>query len=110
MLQFKATNDQVKQIAINAIKASAPMGMGFLSFSPDDEFKLEDINIHEDTRNPGMFLDYVNGRMVKLSIWKRGEDLWETRDTPPTHDYQSWCRKYNTYEDLLTSVPGVTIV
>src|SRR6266446_1478173 len=50
---------------------------------------------------PGeMYGDYVFGRMMKLGLqW--GKDFVEFRDSVPRPDYQSWCRKYPTYEALI---------
>jgi len=103
-MKFVATEDQVRQMAVNAVKASSPMGMGYLHFDADAEFHTDDFPID----NFGLNLDYIQGRMVKLTLRKLENNEWETcgRDTP-TPDYQSWVRKYPTYEDLCASV-GVT--
>jgi hypothetical protein len=105
MVQFKATPNQVKEIAVNATKASRPVGMGTLHFDSTHKFSVDDFLVDKK----GLFLDYVQGRMVKLNIWRISEDVWETSDTT-YNDYQSWCAKYPTYQDLLKSVPGVEIL
>jgi hypothetical protein len=96
-VKFKATKEQVKQIAANAINASLPMGMGFLHYQSGNNFTVDDIEDGE------LYFDYVQGRMVKLSIHDLGEDEYEIADNP-TSDYQSWCRTYPTTEALVKSV------
>ncbi len=98
-MKFKATKQQVKEIAANAINASTPMGMGFLHYQADTKFGPEDISDEQ------LYFDYVQGRMVKLSIRDLGNDEYEIADNP-TSDYQSWCGIYPTTEDLVNSVLG----
>ena len=90
-MRFRATEKQVKAMAVLAVEASTPMGMGVLHFKADQKFSLEDFEI----RHNQLFLDYVQGRMVKLLINKISEDTWEMRDDVST-EYQSWARKYPT--------------
>ncbi len=97
-MRFKATDDQIKQIAANAVNASRPMGMGFLHYQPEHEFKPEDFTMDKG----GLYLDYVQGRMVKLYIHK-DLDEWVINGEPRS-DYQSWCHKYPTYESLVNSI------
>jgi hypothetical protein len=99
-MKFKATNQQVKQIAANAINASKPMGMGFLHFQADNNFTADDIEDGE------LYFDYVQGRMVKLRIRDLGNGEYEIADNP-TSDYQSWCSTYPTTEALVNSVLAV---
>lgn len=103
-MKFTATVDQVKQIAANAVTASFPVGMGHLHFTPG-ECIAEDIKVRPD----GIHLDYVEGRMVKLSISMRESGTWQVPDFEPRVDYQSWVAKYPSYKDLVLSVPGVVI-
>ena len=98
-MRFEATEGQIKQIAANAVNASFPMGLGFLHFRPKRVFQASDFDAQP---NGCFYLDYVQGRMVKLSIFKR-EDGWEIDDNPRA-DYQSWVRKYPTTEALVNSV------
>ena len=100
-MRFTATDEQVKQMAANAVNASLPMGMGHLHYEISRHFKATEFSLSE---TDDMHLDYVGGRMVKLNIWRKGIEEWEVRDTKPTPDYQSWCRKYPTYDALLESV------
>lgn len=104
-MRFKATDEQVKQMAANAVNASKPMGMGHLHFEPSNKFQPDAFEISKD----GLFLDYVGGRMVKLSLRKLSANLWETPSRPPTHDYQSWVGTYSGYAALVISAGGVAI-
>jgi len=54
-------------------------------------------------RKPGeIFADYVFGRMMKFNLTiERNRILYP--ECALTPDYQSWCRVYKTYEDLLNS-------
>jgi len=96
---FKATEEQVKQIAANAVNASKPMGMGFLHYT-NRVFTNKDFNIDKF----GLNLDYVQGRMVKLNIKHKGDNQWQIIHGEPTYDYQSWINKYPTNQDLVNSV------
>lgn len=98
-MKFKATKQQIKQIAANAINASTPMGLGVLHYQADTKFTLEDID------DAQLYFDYVQGRMVKLNIRSLGDDEYEIADNP-TPDYQSWCSTYPTTEALVRSVLG----
>ena len=101
-MKFKATEQQVKQIAANAINASKPMGMGIFHYNSGSVFT--DLDIEDDE----LYFDYVEGRMVKLNIRDLGDGEYEIADNP-TSDYQSWCRTYPTTEALVNSVlVGVT--
>lgn len=104
-MQFKATDEQIKQIAANAVNASAPMGMGHLHFT-NKKFEPKEFEVPEK----GTFsLDYVQGRMVKLTLWNK-DGVWKTPDRAPDIEYQSWMTKYPTYEALIQSVPGTEII
>lgn len=104
MIKFKATPEQVREIGANASNASTPAGMGILHFQPGN-IPIE----HFSLPDKGDFsLDYVQGRMVKLNIWKK-DNHWEIRDVADP-EYQSWCRKYPTARSLLLSVSGVEII
>ena len=100
MLIFKASEDQVKKIACNAINASSPMGLGFIHYKPK-KFKVTDLD--GLLTKTGLFLDYVEGRMVKLCIWREGADQWKCLSRTPNSSYQSWCNKYETFEELIRS-------
>ena len=99
---FTATEQQVKEIALNAIQASRVVGMGVYQ---DAHFKgvplgVDDIELD---KKGGVYIDYFRGRMVKLCINKKGNNTWEIRDTVDI-EYQSWGEKYSTAKDLVSSV------
>lgn len=104
-VKFKATEEQVKQMAVNAIKASIPMGLGHLQYDQDHIIVADMIK----TESRGCFVDYFFGRMVKLNIFKDGENEWSIRNELYP-DYQSWCRKYKDGKDLVESVDGVEVI
>lgn len=95
---FSATEQQILQIAANATNASFPMGMGLMHFR-NTTFKPEDFQILDGK----VRLDYVQGRMVKLSIWKNTDGTWEIPEGVRI-DYQSWLAEYPTIEALVRSV------
>jgi hypothetical protein len=99
MIKFRASKEQLCQIMANAVNASAPMGMGFLRYDKTKQYKPEDFE--DNVASGNLELDYVDGRMVKLSIRSAEEDTYTLREPRP--DYQSWCRKYHTVADLVTS-------
>lgn len=106
MIVFKATDEQAKQIAVNAIHASEPVGMGLLHYVPGDHWTTE--NIPLDDLGTTINLDYVQGRMVKLYMKKGESGTWAIKDLNglPNVEYQSWAKKYPTYDDLILSVIG----
>jgi hypothetical protein len=107
-MKFKATDEQLKEIIANAVLASRPVGMGFLSFDPSLHKKqiLDSLASYTICRQHA--IDYFQGRMVKLWLKSEG-DIRSLPDRPPEPDYQSWCSRYPTYEDLVKSVEGVEI-
>ncbi len=99
MIDFTATDEQIKQIAANAVNASVPVGLGFLQ-ATRRVFVPADFDIDGE----GLFLDYVEGRMVKLNLRRVAGDRWEMPGGPPRLDYQSWAAHYPTYQNLIDSV------
>lgn len=93
-MKITATDAQVEQMAKLAVLASVPMGMGFLRHDPD--LAIGDISL--DMNDRGLYIDYYRGRMVKFGGRKR-EGGWEFNDTISL-DYQSWGRKYPSYQAL----------
>ena len=75
--------------------------MGYLHYDAEHEFMQDDFEV----TSHGIYLDYVEGRMVKLNIYREGResDEYEIPDNP-RHDYQSWVRVYPRTEDLVNSV------
>jgi hypothetical protein len=55
-----------------------------------------------DYRKGKVYADYTFGRMMKLSLeWNTDDGTITVPDSAPRSDYQSWCRKYRTYADLI---------
>jgi hypothetical protein len=113
-MKFKATIDQIRVTAALAVNASRPFGMGMLHFQPK-EYKPEEIDLNFDQfgftagkKEGSVSLDYYEGRMVKLNITGLGNDTWECRSGKADPEYQSWARKYPTYEALL-SAAGIVV-
>jgi len=104
MTKFKATNEQVIQMATNAVNASRPVGMGMLQYQPNDLTTDQIKGIMDDD---GFSLDYVQGRMVKMRIKKLEGSLWQMQYETNT-EYQSWGTKYPTAHDLIKSA-GITV-
>lgn len=110
-MQFTATDEQVKQMACNAINASEAVGMGVLHNRPGFEFKPDNIVFINHGGQDCIDVDYAMGRMVKLSIHRVKDNIWEIRrGSSPRSDYQSWCYKYPSEFDLIASVSGVDII
>ena len=100
-LEFKATKEQVLEIACRAVNASVPMGSGFIHFQ-NRQYLPSDVGVFfKDGK--GIEIDYFAGRMVKLYIDQDGEETWLTRCTPRI-DYQSWALKYPTFKDLCKGI------
>ena len=107
IIKFTATADQLLKIAANAVIASRPGGMGFLHFQ--DKFyvwqEMEQYMRGDGTPDtPVVSLDYVDGRMVKLTIFnaeRPGEYYIRDNFRP---DYQSFCGTYPRVRDLIGSV------
>lgn len=111
---LKVTTDEMKKMAVLAINASSPMGMGFLHFK-NKEYTMADLeNYLKDTgifggnavgKNPKngvteIQLDYVEGRMCKFHAKKDSDTAWEVWPDQLQYDYQSWKGVYPTWEKL----------
>lgn len=108
-MKIRATEDQALQMAANAVNASKPMGLGLLRYREGRVFAASDLA--GDVDEVGLYLDYVQGRMVKLGLFRATveDDRWLLPDSEPRSDYQSWVVRYPTYRALALSVPGVEI-
>lgn len=110
MLIIKGTDEQVKQMFINAINASFPIGMGVLNFE-DKDYTVKDIETKDI-----YVADYFHGRMVKTRFVKgkleEGSDkfVWIINGpNPPNPEYQGWSNTYPTWKELAATV-GITVV
>jgi len=101
-MQFKATDAQILEVFRLAVNASSPIGMGMIHYRAKN-WDTEKVTLifgpHLD--RPIITLDYVEGRMVKLSVRRGVEGEWSISDQKPRVEYESWCIKYPTYPDLL---------
>lgn len=79
-------------------RADGKVGMGFLHYDPHD-VKGSDLG-HIDVSR-GLDFDYVQGRMMKLSIRRESDGTYSAPDAAPRSDYQSWARRYPTYRALI---------
>lgn len=104
-MKFHATNDQLREIAALAFNASIPMGMGFLHYVPGTRRGADFAHINV---GGGLNLDYVEGRMVKLNLYREEDGSLTTPAQDPRVDYQSWAVRYPTYAALL-SAAGVDV-
>lgn len=104
-MKFKATREQIVKVAQLAYGAAVPMGMGHLHYT-SAPLPAEAVEI----TNHGLDMDYVQGRMVKLSVWPAAgeEGVWEVPDHEPRVDYQSWATVYPTYPALLKAA-GIAV-
>jgi hypothetical protein len=98
-MRIIATDEQVLQMCVLAVTASSPVGMGVLHYQPNIEFKPEDFAALLKDGSAGVFLDYVQGRMVKLRMWRREKGAWDVPDTISSA-YESWIHTYPTYREL----------
>lgn len=102
-MRFTASEEQIKQIGINAIKASKPAMFGYLGTeSVERPVTLDDLEIDKN----GLDIDYFRGKMVKLLIHRDTENQWELNDSVK-FEYQSWVSIYPTAKALVESVLGV---
>lgn len=100
-MKFNATKKQLLCIMANAVNASIPVGMGFLQYQ-DKTYSVQDMERYvRDDEEIFADLDYVDGRMVKLTIFKE-DGQYFIRDSF-TADYQSFVRVYPTVEQLIKS-------
>lgn len=96
-MTITATDEQVMKMCALAVNASVPMGLGWLH-ATSEEFTPEQFS-KAVVGNSGCFLDYVQGRMVKLRMWRRAAGQWEIPDSLRL-EYESWGSTYPTYAAL----------
>jgi hypothetical protein len=97
-----ADEDVAIRAAMLAIAASEPMGMGFLHYAPADDNPSEETVRAECLNARGISIDYYNGRMVKLYLDKAKDGTYNIPSHPANIEYQSWVRRYPTYDALFT--------
>ena len=108
-MKVKLTDDEVATVMALAVNASIPVGYGWYDatnrlFKPGDFLPLVFDNRNQDL----ITLDYVEGRIVKMTLRRCPDGEWEIGDPdqPAQLPYQSWCRLYPTYEDLVLAATG----
>ena len=99
---IQATDEQISQMAANAVNVSSPAGLGYLHFNAATKFTAADFTPGERE----LYLDYVEGRMVKFYVRRHGANKWQANYEPRT-DYQSWAFTYPTFQALAKSVGAV---
>ena len=111
-MRFTATDEQVKQIFCNAVQHSFPSGMGFLHYKEDQVFEPKMLRFTKRYDKETLDADYVQGRMVKLTITREKDNIWEIvyPQGDPRSSYQSWAGKYPTLFDLVASVSGTDVL
>jgi hypothetical protein len=92
------TEEEALKIAACAVNASIPMGLGLLHFKPKS-YTPEDMKGCMNSRG-GLYIDYFEGRMVKLEIRREPDGSYSLLESVPAVDYQSWASKYPTYSAL----------
>lgn len=99
------TEEIVKLAFWLAFQASHPMGLGFLQSEAAAVATEDDVwdKVSKQESSDGSLrfsADYIYGRMMKMNLCIRdGEITFPSHKISP--DYESWCLKYATYEDLL---------
>ena len=97
IIEFTGTVDQVKLVAANAINASKPVGLGYLHYQPK-EYTINDVSLAES----GIYIDYHEGRMVKLNLHRVSDSEWRVSSYVDP-EYHSWASTYPSMQDLLQS-------
>jgi hypothetical protein len=99
-MKMELTDNEIRQAMTLAVNAAAPAGLGYLYYNPK-KFTAHDFDDVDVSK--GFYLDYVEGRMTKLSLRRNQDGTWEIpdNDQKPDVDYQSWCGTYPTYRALI---------
>lgn len=106
-MKIKAASIDMPQIVEEmfwlAYQASRVVGMGILQ-ARNDATKADVLASLATVYGNGLHADYVYGRMMKLLIRLSddGKQI-EVPDMVPMYDYQSWCFRYPTYDDLFNA-------
>ena len=125
MKKYKVKKDDQRKLAKSffwlAYQAcGGPLGMGFLqardSVTADDVINNVETSgdYHGDphTADGEYYGDYVFGRMMKTGLRFNGQEV-SVDDEPARPDYQAWCHKYPSQNDLFMSAAadaGVDLV
>jgi len=82
----------------NDSKPALPLGV-----SESAQEKKE--RILDDLAGRGLFMDFCNGRQVKLHLSWRSTGKIGHPDGPADEKHQTWVNKFKTYKDLLAAAP-----
>ena len=106
------SNERALEIAKEAIwlawnAVGGPAGSGFLRDNPAAQkeevwkqaYEMGDYSGRGSMEKSYVNADYVFGRMLKLRFHIKGDTL-QLPDNAPQRDYQGWCHKFKSYEDL----------
>lgn len=101
-MKFKATDEQVIKIAVNAIQASHWLGPPFKEINCEKDISI--VKTWDGKRE--VSIDYFRARMVKLLMIEVTSGEWEVRrpEERPHFSYQAWASTYPTVEALVNSV------
>ena len=106
MIFFKATEEQLLEILGRACKASIAVGIGVYHYNSEDTFPPE--YFKRKVEGKLITLDYIKGRMVKLTIEKLKAPYYASNSWPLREDYQSWITTYP--DNSLIEKSGATVV
>lgn len=70
--KLEITGCDLYQLIRKAYELSQPQGLGFLHFRKDHVLSDDEIKpfIHHDTDNLAVYIDYLHGRAVKLTVYR----------------------------------------
>lgn len=106
MIKIPCTNEQMLQMATNAVMASEPFGMGHIHYDARlASYTVKEL-LREDLNKGQLAIDYFQGRMVKFYARKDYDsDTWVINDPnlTPRIEYQSWAKRFQTYQELAES-------
>ena len=103
---FKATNEQVLEVAALAFNASKTNSNNRY-YNKQASYKAADFLLIEGKM---LKLDVVQGRDINLTLVKKEEDVWETPFDAPVQKSQSWSKQFRTYEALIGAVKGTEVI
>lgn len=71
------TNCDIRKLVQEAYMLSKPQGMGFMHFKPGPltEDEITDIIQCSSGSSIAVYMDYTNGRAVKMTVFKQGDNL-----------------------------------
>lgn len=73
------TNCNLRELVQAAYELSVPQGLGFMHFRPSPLTEEEISGIltrHEHDNICAVSMDYIHGRSVKLTVYKKEDRLW----------------------------------